>query len=116
MVAALVFLAIAGATYFWLNNEPNWYVEENAVQSASHPLAGFWKEEGCNDAWGWAIGPVEPKIYYISFCGPGGCFKEGTYRPNTTLVDDPLYKIVDDNTILFKSNGDWSKHVRCSGR
>jgi len=114
LVLALIVIAFIGFTR--LTHEPNWYVEQNAVKSESHPLAGFWKDDKCKDPWGWAIGPAGSGLYYISFCGPGGCFKEGTYRPNTSIIDDPKYNIVDDNTIMFKSKGEWTKHVRCSSR
>ena len=116
LILALVLLAVIVAGYFWFTNEPNWYVEENAVKSKSHPYAGFWKEDNCDDPWGWAIGPIADYKYYISFCGPGGCFKEGTYRPSTSIVNDPQYKVVDDNTIMFKSQEVWSTHIRCPGR
>jgi hypothetical protein len=112
----LLLLALIIIGYFWFTNEPNWHVEKNAVKTELHPYAGFWKDEGCKDSWGWAIGPIAPEIYYISFCGPGGCFKEGTYRPNTSIVNDPKYKILDEDTIMFKSQEGWSKHVRCPGR
>lgn len=102
--------------YFGLNSEPNWHVERNAVPSKSHPLAGFYKDEGCGDSWGWAIGPANKTEYYISFCGPGGCFAEGTYRPNTTIQNDSNYEVVDVNTIKFKNDEGWTTHVRCPSR
>jgi hypothetical protein len=123
-----IFLGIAivvvmhGIAKYWMkkdaNNaiEPNWHVEKNAVASQSHPLAGFYKEEKCENPWGWAIGPINTNQYYISFCGPGGCFSEGTYRPNTTIYNDPTYEVVDQNTIKMKSKSGWQKVVRCNGR
>ena len=107
-------IAISVATYFWYTHETNWYIEKNAVKSESHPYAGFWKDEGCDDNFGWAIGPVDKNIYCVSFCRPGGCFKDGEYRPNTTLINDQKYNIVDENTIDFWSDSGWSTHVRCT--
>ena len=98
------------------SNEPNWHVERDAVKSDSHPYAGFWKGEDCDDDFGWAIGPAGDNTYYVSFCGPGGCFEKGTYRPNTPIVGDPNYKVIDENTLQFKSRDGWSTHTRCSGR
>lgn len=96
---------------------PNWYVEEQAKPSSSHPLAGFWKAEKCSpDEWGLAIGPMGEKTYYVSFCGPGGCFEEGTYRPETTLNDDPAYKIIGNDQIEVKGADAFTKYVRCPGR
>lgn len=102
--------------YFGQNSEPNWHVEKNAVPSQNHPLAGFYKEGDCKDPWGWAVGPAGENKYYISFCGPGGCFAEGTYRSNTSIIGDPNYKVVDENSIDFKSNDGWSAHIRCPSR
>jgi hypothetical protein len=102
--------------YFGLNSEPNWQIERNAIPTKTHPLAGFYKEGGCADAFGWAVGPANEKEYYISFCGPGGCFAAGTYRPNTTIYDDENYKVVDENTIKFLSKNGWSTNVRCPSR
>ena len=119
IVLALVILVAAGIGYLKFTHETNWHVKENAIKSQTHPLAGFWKGSDCKDPWGWAIGPIDKDKYYISFCGPGGCFKEGTYRPNTSIVGDKEYKVIDQNTIMFytkeqwsKKEG-WSKHVRC---
>jgi hypothetical protein len=57
------------------------------------------------------------RTYYVSFCGPGGCFAEGTYRPETPLYGDPSYRIVDTNTIEVQGwIGTWEKYVRCRGR
>lgn len=102
--------------YFGPNSEPNWHVEQSAIPSSSHPLAGFYKGDDCKDPWGWAVGPAGDDKYYISFCGPGGCFAEGTYRPNTSIVGDPNYQVIDENTIKFKSDDGWSTHVRCKSR
>jgi hypothetical protein len=35
----------------------------------------------------------------ISFCGPGGCSKPGTYRPNSPIFGDPSYRVVDADII-----------------
>jgi len=90
--------------------------EKAAVPSASHPYAGFWKEGGCANNFGVAIAPAGDSRYSISFCGPGGCFEPGTYRPNTTLSGDPNYRIVDDNNIELRTITGYSKYVRCPKR
>ena len=90
-VLALVACLTAIALYLQVTDDPNWHVETNASKSESHPLAGFWKSENCDDEWGLAIGPLDENLYYVSFCGPGGCFAEGTYRPNTRFINDPNY-------------------------
>lgn len=80
---------------------PNWHIERNAKPSKAYPLGGFWKKNPKHNH-GLAIGPVGEGLYYVSFCGPGGCFEKGTYRANTTLKDDPNYKIIDINTLDIK--------------
>jgi hypothetical protein len=45
-------------------------------------FTGFWKTQ-CKDAFGLQIKPFEnEENYSVSFCGRGGCFEPGTYRPN----------------------------------
>lgn len=114
IILVLVILVAAIIGYLKITHEPNWHVERNAVKTETHPYAGFWKDENCKDNFGWAIGPIDKELYYVSFCGPGGCFKEGTYRPNTTILNDPKYNVVDENKIDFWSQSGWSTHVRCS--
>lgn len=108
--------AILGLASCIDSHDPDRTAEKTAVPDDAHPLAGFWKEPGCTDNFGLAIAPAGGKTYSISFCGPGGCFKPGTYRPNTTLVDDPAYKVVDANTIEVKGADGFSKYVRCAKR
>ena len=102
--------------YAFIHYDPHWHIEELAISSPAHPLAGFWKHQGCEEPWGWAIGPVSPAIYYVAFCGPGGCSEPGEYRPNTTLTSDPQYKVIDHNTMMFKENSNWLTLVRCDDR
>lgn len=88
-----------------------------AVPSATHPYAGFWKEVNCEDSFGLAISPADRSEFYsVSFCGPGGCFKPGTYRPNTALAGDRAYRIVDKDTIDVEGRNGFSRYVRCPGR
>lgn len=94
--------------------------ELNAVASADFPYAGFWKPNDCTPSFGLAIAPAgSPGQYSVSFCGPGGCFSPGTYRPNTTLVNDDKYWVIDSNTIeVRKCDGSEqaTRYVRCPGR
>jgi len=97
------------------NSSPNWDVRERAKSSQSHPLAGFWKANACSTDvdWGLAIGPMTESSYYVSFCGPRGCFAEGTYRPETKLYGDPAYEVVSTNEIGVKGKDGLTKYVRC---
>jgi hypothetical protein len=123
IIAAIVLLLVLSVAAFYAyvrylgpNAAPNWEVEKNAVPSATHPLAGFYKDEGCADSFGLAIGPANEKEYYISFCGPGGCFAAGTYRPNTTIYNDPKYEVITNDKIKIMGDGGWSTNVRCPSR
>ncbi len=90
--------------------------ELTATQSASHPFAGFWKHGHCTDDFGLAIAPAGDKLYSVSFCGPGGCFEPGTYRPNTALVNDPEYRVLDKDTIEVSGSDGFARYIRCPAR
>ncbi len=78
------------------------------------PLTGFWKTH-CAQNFGLVVEPSgQANTYAVSFCGPGGCFKRGTYRPNTTILNDPNYKLIDDNTIEVLSKDGFTRYSRCA--
>lgn len=54
--------------------------------------------------------------YYVSFCGPSGCFAEGSYRPETKLYGDPEYKVLSENEVEVKGRDGFTKYVRCPGK
>ncbi|MFO1494435.1 MAG: hypothetical protein U1F26_07235 [Lysobacterales bacterium] len=89
--------------------------ERTAIATSTHPLAGFWKQSTCADRFGLAIAPAGDQ-YSVSFCGPGGCFEPGTYRPNTKIVDDPAYRVIDNDTIEVGGKDGFTKYVRCAAR
>jgi hypothetical protein len=89
--------------------------EKKAIPSKSHPMAGFWKSSP-NDNFGLAISPAEGRLYSVAFCGPGGCFKPGTYRPNTPLVGDDDYQVVSNDTLLVHGRDGWSTYKRAASR
>jgi len=112
-VTAIAFCLLAACTD---SHDSGRTVEKMAIPTADHPLAGFWKEGGCGDKFGLAIAPAGDGLYSVSFCGPGGCFKPGSYRPNTRVVDDSAYKVIDNNTIEVKGSNGFSKYGRCPSR
>ena len=116
MMVVLVLIVFGLIIYKDQIIQPNWHVEHNAVRSNSHPLAGFWKSGGCSGEWGLAIGPAGDGLYYISFCGPGGCFEEGAYVPITAIENDPKYNVTNENTIEVMTKKGWSTYARCPGR
>lgn len=80
----------------------------------SHPYAGFWKDGHCDDEFGLSIAPAGQGLYSVSFCGPGGCFEPGTYRPNTPIVGDPDYQVIGSNTLgISTQDGEFQQYSRC---
>lgn len=97
-------------------HDPERTAEKLAVKNETHPLAGFWKYKDCNDNFGIAIAPAEGDLYSLSFCGPGGCFKPGSYRPNSNIQEDSNYKVKNMDTIEIRGRNGFSTYVRCSSR
>ena len=80
--------------------------------NADEGFTGFWKGD-CSEAFGLQIMPVSETKYSVSFCGPGGCFEPGTYRPNTTINNDELYKVIDSSHIKVWGRDGWSDYYKC---
>lgn len=95
--------------------EPNWHIKKEAKPTKTHPLGGFWKRNIKHDH-GLAIGPAEGNLYFISFCGPGGCFEKNTYRSNSSIHGDPRYRVIDSNTIEVKGRKGFSQYQRVPKR
>jgi len=77
-----------------------------------YPFIGFWKTN-CSHQRGLIINKAGNGLYSVSFCGPKGSFKPGTYRPNTPLTGDPNYKIIDNDTIKVKTRSGFHTYHRC---
>jgi len=89
-------------------------VASTLKRDPAFPFTGFWKSH-CAQGFGLVIEPSgEMNTYAVSLCGPGGCFKPGTYRPNTTIVNDPSYKVVDANTLDIRSKDGFKRYSRCT--
>ncbi len=87
-------------------------IESSLDYDENYPYVGFWKPK-CSNGFGLAINKVDNGYYSVSFCGPGGCFKPGTYRPNTKLVNDPSYKVTSTNVIEVNGKDGFTKYLRC---
>lgn len=75
-------------------------------------LAAFWKDH-CEDDFGLKIESAGGDLYSISFCGPGGCFEPGTYRPNSPIFGDEAYRVKDANTLEVLGGDGFSTYFRC---
>ena len=85
-----------------------------AAGAAEEGFTGFWKTD-CTHAFGLQIKPFgEPGLYSVSFCGPGGCFEPGTYRPNTKIRDDPNYQVVSEREIRVRGRDGWHTYFKCT--
>ena len=96
-------------------SDPNWYIEKQGKPSKAYPLGGFWKKDLKHDH-GLAIGKAPEGLYFISFYGPNGCFEKGAYRPNSAIMGDSDYRILDTNTIEVKGKKGFEKYTRAKTR
>ncbi len=59
--------------------------------------------------------PTDEGLYSVSFCGTGGCFKPGTYRPNSRIIGDPMYKLVSAAKLKIRlADGSVALYSKCS--
>ena len=92
----------------------NIHLSGSITPTDARPYSGFWKTN-CSDGFGLAVSPATANEYAVSFCGPGGCFKPGTYRRNTPLVGDPQYRIESSPMRIFvvAKDGTYIEYRRC---
>ncbi len=80
----------------------------------SYPFIGLWKKD-CKDRVGLAIDKAADGKYSVSRCTSFDCYKPGTYMPNTTLIDDQKFRVIDKNTIEIDIIGDYYwRYYRCT--
>jgi hypothetical protein len=111
IVGSAILAVFASAVEASAFGDPHWDAKTDATPTATHPYAGFWKTD-CNDPFGLAIGPSDAKSYYISFCGPGGCFPKG--QRTSPIVGDSSFRIVDENTLEIQNAQGFERHFRCT--
>jgi hypothetical protein len=96
-----VFLLPALAHTIPLAINPNTALVVNRLTPTPQmPYVGFWKVNR-SEQFGVAIADAGNGFYSLSFCGPGGCFRPGEWRPNSTIMYDERYRVVDRDTIEF---------------
>jgi hypothetical protein len=76
-------------------------------------FTGFWKAN-CTDAFGVQIKKQAGNLFSVSFCGPGGCFAPGEWQPNTPIVGDPKYRVLNPTTIEIGHEQGWTQYTRCT--
>lgn len=104
---------------FVLNSPDSSRNSSNASQSlnraSGYPLTGFWKGS-CSADYGLLIEPTKVvRVYSVSPCGVRGCYRPGTFHPNSTISNDPKYHVVDNNTIVIYDYGGEraTQYIRC---
>jgi len=89
------------------------YLSGKLDPTPDHPYSGLWKHS-CSEDFGLAIAAAGPNLYSVSFCGKAGCFRPGTYVPNTTLVGDRNYRVESPSRIAVKGMGEqFDVYLRC---
>jgi len=79
-------------------------------------LTGFWKEK-CEENHGLHIARAGTDgMYSVSFCGPGGCFEPGTYRPSTYISGDRSYQVISATEIRVLGGDGWATYRRCGDK
>lgn len=76
-------------------------------------FSGFWKTR-CSNAFGIQIKKQTENLFSVSFCGPGGCFEPGTSEPNTPIVGDPNYRVINPVTLAILRGDTWQTYTKCT--
>lgn len=76
-------------------------------------FTGFWKTN-CTDAFGVQIKKQPGNLFSVSFCGPGGCSAPGEWMPNTAIVGDPKYQLVNATTLEIQYGEGWHRFTKCT--
>ena len=82
------------------------------VKSTPSGITGFWKAR-CSDAFGVQIKKTG-NLFSVSFCGPGGCFEPGTWMPNTPILGDPKYQLINPITLEIQHGDGWQTFRKCT--
>jgi len=84
-----------------------------ATRSSPPDFTGFWKVN-CSDAFGVQIERQPGDLFSVSFCGPGGCFGPGKWAPNSPIIGDPNYRVINETTLEIRNGQDWKRYTRCT--
>lgn len=84
-----------------------------AVKNPPPDFAGFWKGT-CSDAFGVQIKKQAANLFSVSFCGPGGCDEPGTWKPNTPILGDPHYRVINPATLEVQNGDTWQTYTKCT--
>ena len=83
------------------------------VKSTPPDFTGFWKGR-CSGAFGVQIKRQTENLFSVSFCGPGGCFEPNTWEPNTPIVGDSNYRLINPVTLEILRGDSWRTYTKCT--
>jgi hypothetical protein len=105
VVVLCILLCIAGFIV-WLRQNGDFSVNDRNIKSPApdpeYPYIGIWKTNPKN-RFGVIIEKADNGMYSVSFFARGR-FKPGKWKPNTPIIGDPDYAIINKNTIYIKMN------------
>lgn len=86
-----------------------------SLTACSKPVdfTGFWKVK-CTDAFGLQIKQQPGNLFSVTFCGPGGCVSPGKWTPNTRIVGDPKYRVINATTFEIQTAQGWNRYTKCT--
>jgi hypothetical protein len=85
----------------------------DTVKSTPPDFTGFWKGS-CSDVFGIQIKKQTENLFSVSFCGPGGCFEPGAWKPNTPIIGDPHYRLINPQTLAIQHGDSWQTYTKCT--
>lgn len=105
LARAVVLFGFGGILLFggsvWYFARPDFMTNSFNVQSKiqydpAYPYIGFWKND-CSDSFGLVVEKAEEGMYFVRFCGPGGCFGKGPL--SRVKFGEKFITIISDSTI-----------------
>lgn len=74
---------------------------QNKIQyDPAYPYIGFWKTD-CSESFGLVVEKANEGMYFVRFCGPGGCVGKG---PLSRVKLGETVKIINDSTMGFPTS------------
>jgi hypothetical protein len=85
---------------------------DDAGANKSFPFEGYWQTK-CGDNSGIVIMHVTGAEFSVQFCSGAGCSDPGKYKPNTSIINDTDYKIIDEKHMYIKDHFGNRKYTLC---
>ncbi len=112
ILTKLYIFFIALAIGYSLYNSPKKEPKDDTELNKPFPFEGYW-QTNCGHNSGIVIMHVGGAEFSVQFCSGAGCSDPGKYKPNTSIIDDPDYEIVDDTHMFIKDHFGKRKYTLC---